>query len=491
MRQLTFCSILICALSSAAQDWALLNPAYKYNYSNDGTDTISNQIFVTGIDTLGPDSFLYHLNRFGVVCDTCPASLGGPCDGCYVRIDQPQFLGLNCTRSGNDWFLNDLDTFLIKSAAGVGTSWTFEPNSGVTATVVSNLPATVFGLPDSVGRIALSTGDTLVLSRSFGLLNFPHAGIPYGLLGVEGADVGVLFPDPLDYFDFQVGDELTYEVVSAYWFPMTSNAASISDFWSVRIEGRSDVGDSVVYSTSFAMVNGNVQNGSLIGEPVWPLPIGSWHFGRTSILLDHPIIGSYPGMIMDTSICWVPGNSGINTGYVSTYRVNQDGRRILRSHAFNLTNWGEPLCGFDFDEELQPGLHPSLSTPVDAWYEEGLGLRRVQYRATSGVELRVELVGAIIDGDTVLQAPSITWNVGLEEPAHSKYSLTPNPSKDSFTVTSAEIGATVRLHDIRGRLLRSVHITTERQLIDIADMDIGIYLVRLDGSAPQRLIIAR
>ncbi|MCC6654279.1 MAG: hypothetical protein IT231_03845, partial [Flavobacteriales bacterium] len=42
--------LLLIALSgsaASAQNWALLNPAYKYNYSNDGTDTISNQIFVT------------------------------------------------------------------------------------------------------------------------------------------------------------------------------------------------------------------------------------------------------------------------------------------------------------------------------------------------------------------------------------------------------------------------------------------------------------
>ena len=52
--------LLLIALSgsaASAQNWALLNPAYKYNYSNDGTDTISNQIFVTHIDTLGVDSF--------------------------------------------------------------------------------------------------------------------------------------------------------------------------------------------------------------------------------------------------------------------------------------------------------------------------------------------------------------------------------------------------------------------------------------------------
>ncbi|QQR85623.1 MAG: T9SS type A sorting domain-containing protein [Flavobacteriales bacterium] len=72
-----------------------------------------------------------------------------------------------------------------------------------------------------------------------------------------------------------------------------------------------------------------------------------------------------------------------------------------------------------------------------------------------------------------------------------KSTLAPNPSKDSFSLTSAEMGATVRLHDIRGRLLRSVRITSERQPIDIADLDIGVYLVRVNDAPPQRLVVAR
>jgi len=78
-------AILVFGLYSApsliAQDRALINPAYKYNYSLGGTDTITNQIFVTQVDTLGPDSFRYALNLIGIRCDTCSTSLG-ICAGC-------------------------------------------------------------------------------------------------------------------------------------------------------------------------------------------------------------------------------------------------------------------------------------------------------------------------------------------------------------------------------------------------------------------------
>ncbi len=50
----TFISLFFLSfvLHATAQDWALLNPAYRYNYSLGGTDTITNQVFVTQIDTL-------------------------------------------------------------------------------------------------------------------------------------------------------------------------------------------------------------------------------------------------------------------------------------------------------------------------------------------------------------------------------------------------------------------------------------------------------
>ena len=71
----TLCLLFMISNGLVAQNWALINPAYKYNYSNDGTDTISNQVFVTHLDTLGVDSFRYepvsytHLRAHETVLD--------------------------------------------------------------------------------------------------------------------------------------------------------------------------------------------------------------------------------------------------------------------------------------------------------------------------------------------------------------------------------------------------------------------------------------
>ncbi|HNK85042.1 MAG TPA: hypothetical protein PKL41_07565, partial [Flavobacteriales bacterium] len=97
MRTAATSTLLLSALALHAQNWALLNPAYKYNYSNDGSDTISNQIFITHIDTLGPDSFKYELNKVVVRCDTCTTVIGGNCNGCFLSLDQAGPFGGACT----------------------------------------------------------------------------------------------------------------------------------------------------------------------------------------------------------------------------------------------------------------------------------------------------------------------------------------------------------------------------------------------------------
>ncbi|MFN6115388.1 MAG: hypothetical protein ACK46G_16010 [Flavobacteriales bacterium] len=68
MRTLLAIILLAAANVTLAQDWALLNPAYRYNYSDDGTDTISNQVFVTGTELVGPDSIRFALNRTARSC---------------------------------------------------------------------------------------------------------------------------------------------------------------------------------------------------------------------------------------------------------------------------------------------------------------------------------------------------------------------------------------------------------------------------------------
>ncbi|MEO5585529.1 MAG: hypothetical protein ABIQ75_08750, partial [Flavobacteriales bacterium] len=119
---LLFCCVLPSGLLFA-QNWALINPDYKYNYSNEGTDTISNQIFVTHVDTLGVDSFRYAMNRVGIACMDCTQGLTSTCyfgSNNAVRAEQRQFMGWSLARTGDQWSMEGADTLLIHPFNGLG-----------------------------------------------------------------------------------------------------------------------------------------------------------------------------------------------------------------------------------------------------------------------------------------------------------------------------------------------------------------------------------
>lgn len=493
MRTVVLILVLLAASASNAQNWALLNPAYKYNYSNDGTDTISNQIFVTHIDTLGPDSFRYELNRIGVVCDTCPASLGGPCDGCYVRVNQPQFLGFDCIRSGGDWLFLGPDTFLIRSDASVGATWSFNAGAGITATVDAEWSDSSFTLPDTLRRILLSNGDTLILSNTFGVTRFDLSGVHFDLLGVEGAGVGRLFPDPMAYFDYQPGDHLIYKVISVWWYTPNGGPwfhAPHYYFHEVVITGRTDLVDTVDYTTSVARsIDFTSYPGWLIDEPNWTPPLDHWSFDRTGLLLDHPILSAYPGEVLDTAICW---SSDYDAGFIVRQGIAADGRSVLYSQTLG-TAFGAPTSGFDSSQAIMPDLFPSINeVNINILYEEGLGIRKVEFKGGwLGASLSVELVGAIIGGDTIIPPPAINWQVGMTEEHFSDFKLFPNPTDDAFTVTGISEGRTLTILDLEGRLVRTARISSENETINVRDLQAGVYLLRIEGLRPQRFIITR
>ncbi len=492
----TLLAILLIATTKLvpAQDWALLNPAYRYNYSNDGTDTISNQIRVIGVDTLGVDSIRYTLNLIGVVCDTCPASLGDPTDGCYVWVDQPQFLGYDCIRVGNDWHLNGRDTFLLRTDVEVGETWPWDPDGSTTATVDAEWEQFVLGVSDTLRRILLSSGDTVLLSRSLGIKRFPGMLGNFQLIGVEGAGVGRLFPDPLDFFDFHIGDELIYEVTGTCTIG-SGNAPPYNGVCSyarqIVITGRSEYPDSIIYSTSVAYGYWPAYNNySTFWTTSWTFPSNTWKFDRISLLNDHPIIGAYPGQVLDTSICEFPLVSNMN--YLAHHGLTSDGRSIMYAPRLATNGFFQEFHGFDGIQESAPGLHPVFTVlkNLKVQYEQGLGLIEVRFdHIPSGV--RVRLIGAIIGGDTLLYPSSITWLVGMGESSLHDMLLHPNPADNSCFISGSFGSEQARVFDLEGRVVLTTQLAAERAALDVSGLAPGTYVVNVEGMRPQRLIIAR
>lgn len=472
-------SMLITA-SLSAQDWALINPAYRYNYSNDGTDTIRHQIRVMQVDTLGVDSFRFELNRVAVVCDDCPA-IGNSCAGCFVRVNQPQFLGFECVQSGSDWYFFGTDTFMIRGDATIGVSWMFDEHNGITATVDDEWEEDLFGSPDNLRRILLSSNDTIVLSRSSGIVLFTRENVSYEIIGVEGAGLGRILPNLSSYFNFQQGDELVYRITCTTLASQPGGPQYpdlLAYFWKVIITARQNNPSGVNYSISSARTPNYCTF-----SPDWPTPSSNWTFITNEILADHPILDAYPGKAVDGSICWSDMDGYHYPRFIARHGLTQDGRDLLTYS--KIGNYGR---GFDAIQEVSPGLYPILSQVIGSIvYEDILGLIDVYFHF-NGYHRGVNLVGAIIGGDTIIPPPFVDYLVGINEEKTKSIGIHPNPAEDYFII-QGEPGQMITIHDMKGRLILNSITTAAKTEIVTRNLKAGMYLVSVGSKSPERLII--
>lgn len=226
-------------LSVSAQDWALINPAYKYNYSNDGSDTISNQIFVTDIDTMGPDSFLYELNKVVAYCWSDTEFVH------YIDLAAPQFLMERCEVTSDRWTFLDTVTYSVPHTAPLGFIWNFNVNEAIPATIISAGTTMVLGDPDSIKVMVSVSGDTVIWSKAHGVVLWHLSNSSsYTLVGIHGPDLGTLIPSLSDLYPYQAGDVVEYR--TGYW--STSTAHQTVDQY--QITGRFDYPDSIVFTAT-------------------------------------------------------------------------------------------------------------------------------------------------------------------------------------------------------------------------------------------------
>ncbi len=218
-----------------AQNWAVFNPAYRYNYSLENEAYTTSVIFADSILNSGTD-LVYSLNRIVTKCDTCHQSfwqMPGATDSSYWLSDQPQFLQRRIIYSGSDYRLSDTSTYYIKHLAPAGSSWIFNTTHLIIAQVLNVSQKNIFGNIDSVKTILLSTNDTIILSKQFGLIKYPAKfgnTRYYKLRGIENKGsytvtglYGEKVPNYFDFLKLKVGSIFYYSSINAYAANYCSN----------------------------------------------------------------------------------------------------------------------------------------------------------------------------------------------------------------------------------------------------------------------------
>lgn len=189
-----------------SQDWKPIRYGEVYNYYNDSTMNY-HSVWADSVDFLNGDS-IYYLNKVVEEKDT---------DLTYDHLaaiyysNRPQFFlnELKYSPDGSVRMHAGSKNYFIHTKAKVNESWIFDSLNNISATIVQKLQSSILGQTDSVKIISLNGIDTIIISKNYGIIQFPYNGDFYHgvkLVGIEKSKIGISIPTYLDFFDFKVGD---------------------------------------------------------------------------------------------------------------------------------------------------------------------------------------------------------------------------------------------------------------------------------------------
>ncbi len=210
-----------------SQNWAVFNKNYRYNYSLENESYTTVVIFADSIKVQGVDT-TYCLNRIATKCDSCwfyyPQA--GVADSNYIMINQPQFMQRRIVYSNNQYRLSDTSNYIIPRFSTIGDSWLFNVTRNINAQVINMDLKNYFGNTDSIKTILLSTNDTIIISKQFGIVKYPAKfgqQLYYKLRGIENkssydtiAVFGEKVPNYYDFFKLKPGVIHYYSTTASY-----------------------------------------------------------------------------------------------------------------------------------------------------------------------------------------------------------------------------------------------------------------------------------
>jgi hypothetical protein len=276
--------VLASASATQAQDYRPFSPGITYHFAQAGsTASAETQIHMFRVDsvgTLGGDSVFY-FNRnchYGPNNVFTRLTLFGAAFRWHAPTGKATFVGAG----GND-------TVQILTRGPIGRQWNF--TRSVQATIQSRQVQQVLGQPDSILTIALSDGQTLQCSRTYGLVSgpalFSYLGTSYlyrttpfttKVCGLPERHMGAVDLRPVSLYNHQVGDSLFFRESRAT-AAASPNPTCISSTIEVTVEQAS-----LTAAADFLLLQTRIQYAMqpCAGGPITPF----WMQGITSIPLD-------------------------------------------------------------------------------------------------------------------------------------------------------------------------------------------------------------
>ena len=445
--------LFLIPFAAHSQNWEIFNSYDRYNYQASGAPLISNVLFADSFKVVGTDT-IYYLNRivqkpnYITSYDT-------------VLKNLPQFFQKQIRRSGDGTYVFSIDsgydgfnpdTFVIEAFANVNDNWLYDTTANITATVASQTLQILFGTTDSVKQINLSNGDSILLSKSFGIVGFPSdtltatgkTPIYYNLAGIETRGVGDSVINFWSIYNFNVGDVFMYQEEPE------------DDSWDPQDEQKLTILSKNIFSNSIAYTARQVYSSIYSYYGGYPPPAPVFIIDTISLVFQDSakhFANSYPSQFMDSAF-----NEKIGEIYGASYKIfssytMEDQFKCKTANSLFDSLKENTLLFVDIN-----GYEPSVYTCSIC---NGLG-------DTHGNNLyfesgyKYDLIGFIKDSvqsGTVLSDNDITLGISNPIAAFPNISLFPNLTAEytclylSNTPTSGTLHLAV--YDLTGRLILS------------------------------------
>jgi len=470
------------------QQWRPLTPGEKFNYRIDSAGYISNSIWVDSVRIENGDS-VFFLNRVVTSCDTCSTWYTYT----FWRLcNQHQFLEKKMIRkTGGLYVFQDPGKYNLKTIAPLNASWIFDSVANITAQIINIDQQLIFGVYDSVKTIYLSTGDTILLSKSHGILKFPDLtlGQHYHLEGIEGRNAGIAVPKFVDFFNFNSGDVFQY-YYDSYNYGIQSGYGGLKK---VTITSRDSSAGYYAYEATVISCN-------------WPQYMGfhgdTAHFYEMDTLVFQDsathFCNYYPLQIMENQVDIYFG--GPNSTIMA---ITKDTNQMI-TKAFGGGNSENPLpAPYIHGNSQTPPLPYEVLVPAGYFYyireyKTGLGLTKDNYMVFEATG-DYELIGYIKNGDTtgLVYPDDVILETIPENDPGSRIKVFPNPANDKVSILFDETPkdpVRIELYSPEGSLILKEFSENHLKKVEINVNFLrrGIYYIRIymnDRSFHKKLII--
>lgn len=449
-------------LSSYGQNWSPVFPNEIFDYKTDTSKRIEQ---VIKIDSVSGN--VYYLNKIASICcfDTGTFLFD------YVT-NLPGFLQHSIITTDSDFILTSPNKWVVKTHYPLNKEWLYDSANNITAQIISRRSQKKYGQEDSLETILFLPGnDSIVLSKNFGILNFPSGNGHYFIQsGLEKANLGKVRLGFADYYSFDVGDVFQY----AQGNYGDNNTFNTYGNWKNTIISKTDLNPGYQYQA----------------RHVWNFSLSTYTGGFTESGIDTVTLVYLPGLDDTASYLIYPGKWQVTPyGFYSIGCLIYDSKdQQVGCDASSSIGYLSSIGPFPFppaDICCSPNdtIEESLGSAFGYTLEQGFGLVQNEFDYFEGTRYEV-LTGYVKGNDTLNIYPDSDFltGVGISPLNSVKWFLYPNPARNTIFLSSSVPVANsfmVELISLTGQVVKSILLpaTSLRWQISVEDVPTGLYIV--------------